>query len=53
MRHRCGEKNCFHGAFSKASKAKAKAAKVKGARVKGIRYSNGDYRFVVMTAKKT
>jgi hypothetical protein len=51
MRHRCGDKVCFHGAFTSKSKAQAKASKVKGT-VKGIRYGRGDYRYLVTTPKK-
>jgi len=51
VRHRCGDKVCFHGAFSKKSKAKEKAAKV-GGRVKGQFIRRGDYRYIVLTSKK-
>lgn len=52
MKYRCGNLQCFHGAFSTRAKAQAKAKKIKGARIKGAHVRRGDYRYLVLTPKK-
>jgi hypothetical protein len=48
--HRCGEKYCFHGAFTSPKKAKEKKAKIPGASIINV-FIGHTRRSLVVTKK--